>query len=89
MVGKTVVVVAVVVFTVIAVVFTVVVVVAVVIGALVVETIGSRSSICTNTYASIPSPRRRPRRRRDRNPKKLQKDFSTLVTSPSLNWSTG
>ena len=73
MVGKTVVVVAVVVFTVdavvvftvVVVVVTVVVVVVVVIGALVVETIGSRSSICTNTYASIPSPRRRPRRRID------------------------
>ena len=70
MVGKTVVEVGVVVvFTVIVVVFTVVDMVAVVIEALVVETIRSRSSICTNTYASIPSPRRRPRRRTDRNPK--------------------
>ena len=47
---------------------TVVLLVAVVIGALVVETTGSRS-IWTSTYTSQPSPRRRPRRSRMRNGK--------------------
>ena len=66
----------------------VVLVVAVGIEAVVVETTGSGPPICViSTYASTPSPRRRPRRRRmtDRNPKKLQRDFFTSATSPSLN----